>query len=140
MTDGNDLIDAQGRVAFLKLEVDFYAQDANQSVGDPFYSVLQIPGEKDQEPFFKPDGWNQFYVKLTTPPGAVFAQVNWYWQSAGGDGEINGIMFFDDALFKGPPAPNPEMTPSPIEAASPDQSPAAPDQSPAAPDASPAAQ
>jgi hypothetical protein len=107
-TDAKDLITSEDRPAYLKLEVDFFAKDANESVGDPFYSVLPIPGSKGHQPFFKPDAWNQFRVNLSTPPGAYYAQITWRWETAGSDpGEINGIMYFDDATLTGPANPNP---------------------------------
>jgi hypothetical protein len=128
-TDASDLITDDDRPAYLKLEVDFFAADANESVGDPFYSVLPIPGSKDHDPYFKPDSWNCFSAKVTAPPGAVFAQITWRWESAGSDaGEINGIMFFDDMSMMGAPNPVPNLTPAPIQ----EPSPVADDASPAA--------
>ncbi len=122
-TDAKDLIDSAGRSAYLKVEVDFFAADANESVGDPFYQVIPIPGGKDRPPTFTPDKWNRFAATLTTPPGAVFAQIIWRWETGGdsgdkanGDtGEVNGIMYFDDAAMTGPPAANPNLTPVPVQ-------------------------
>jgi hypothetical protein len=132
-TDPIDLITADDRPAYLKLEVDFFAADANESVGDPFYSVLPIPGSKDHDPFFKPDSWKVFFAKTTAPAGAVFAQLTWRWESAGSDpGEINGIMYFDDMTMMG--APNPVRNLAPVAIQEP--SPTADDASPS-PSASP---
>jgi len=118
-TDARDLIDSEGRSAYLKLEVDFFAKDAFQSVGEPLLRVQPLPGSKDHDPYFKPDSWNRFYVKLTTPPGAVFAQITWRWETGGDPGEINGIMYFDDATMDGPPNPIPDLTPSPVQQSTP---------------------
>jgi len=112
-TDAKDLINADGRSAFLKLEVEYFARDANESVGDAFYSVEPIPGTKGRDPIFKPDSWQRFYVRLITPPDAVFAQVTWRWETGSDPGEINGIMYFDDATMTGPAVANPDMTPTP---------------------------
>jgi hypothetical protein len=114
-TDAKDLIDSQGRSAYLKLEVDYFAKDANESVGESFYLVRPLPGTKDHAPFFKPDSWNGYFVKLTTPPGAVFAQITYRWETGSDTGEINGIMYFDDAGLIGPAAPVPNLTPAPVE-------------------------
>jgi hypothetical protein len=136
-TDDKDLINSEGRSAYLKIEVDYFAKDANESVGDPFYKVQPLPGSKDHDPFFRPDGWSCFTAVSTTPPDAVFAQVTWRWETGTDPGEINGIMYFDDATMAGPPAPNPAMTPFPVEMPNPDASPT-PAASPAAsPSASP---
>jgi hypothetical protein len=122
-TDAKDVIDSAGRSAYLKLEVDFFAADANESVGDPFYQVIPIPGGRDRPPTFTPDKWNRFAATLTTPPGAVFAQIIWRWETGGdsgdkanGDtGEVNGVIYFDDAAMTGPPAPIPNLTPAPVQ-------------------------
>jgi len=114
-TDAKDLIDSAGRSAYLKLQVDYYAKDANESVGETYYAVQPLPGSKDHDPFFVPDSWKAFYVKLTTPPDAVFAQVTWRWETGSDPGEINGIMYFDDAGIVGPDAPIPNLTPSPVQ-------------------------
>jgi hypothetical protein len=114
-TDANDLIDSQGRSAYLKLEVDFFAKDAFQAVGEPFLRVLPIPGSKDHDPYFTPDAWKAFIVKFTTPPAAVFAQITWRWETGGDPGEINGIMYFDDVTMTGPPNPVPNLTPAPYK-------------------------
>jgi hypothetical protein len=114
-TDAADLVDSKGRSAYLKLEVDYFAKDANESVPETFYAVQPLPGSKDHEPYFKPDGWNRFSVRLTTPPGAVFAQITWRWETGSDPGEINGIMYFDDVTMTGPPAANPNLKPSPVQ-------------------------
>jgi hypothetical protein len=113
-TDATDLIDSEGRSAYLKLEVDFFAKDAFQSVGEPFLRVQPLPGSKDHDPFFKPDSWNLFIVKMTAPAGAVFAQITWRWETGGDPGEINGMMYFDDSVIIGPPNPVPNLTPAPV--------------------------
>jgi hypothetical protein len=131
-TDANAPIAPDSRPAYLKLEVDFFAADANESVGDPFYSVVPISVAKDREPLFKPDGWNCFYANVTAPAGAVFAQLTWRWESAGSDpGEINGVMFFDDISMKGAPNPVPNLTPVPVQDTTPVVQDAAPSASPA---------
>jgi hypothetical protein len=114
-TDAKDLIDSEGRSAYLKLEVDFFAKDANTSVGDPVYAVQPLPGSKDHDPVFTPTGWYRFVKGFTTPPGAVFAQIIWRWETGGDPGEINGIMYFDDAEMTGPANANPNLTPAPVE-------------------------
>jgi len=119
-TDSNDLIDSEGRSAYLKLEVDFFAKDGNQSVGDPIYAVQPLPGPKDHDAYFTPDGWHAFVVKIMSPPGAVFAQINWRWETGGDPGVINGIMYFDDPALTGPANANPHMTPEPVQLPPPD--------------------
>lgn len=130
-TDAKERIDAEGRTAYLKLEVDFFARDADESVGDPYYKVLHIPGGGEgREPEFRPDRWTRFYGEVTSPPGAVFAQITWSWETgekpdsdtgeppadpAAASGEVNGIIFFDDAEMAGPAAPIPNLTPSPVQ-------------------------
>ena len=39
---------------------------------ETFYAVQPIPGSKGRDPYFHPDKWNRFYVKLETPPDAIF--------------------------------------------------------------------
>jgi hypothetical protein len=123
-TDAKDLIDSEGRSAYLKIEVDFFAKDAFQSVGEPFLRVMPLPGSKDHDPYFKPDSWKIFSVKFTTPPGAVFAQITWHWETGGDPGEINGIMYFDDVTMTGPPNPIPNLTPAPFQQPTPTAAPA----------------
>jgi hypothetical protein len=118
-TDAKELIDSEGRSAYLKLEVDYFAKDGNESVGEPTYSVQPIPGSKGRDAYFTPDRWNRFYVKLTPPPGAIFAQVIWRWETGSDPGEINGVMFFDDAMMLGPAVATPNLTPSPVQEESP---------------------
>ena len=125
-------LDPQGRMAYMKLEVDFFAKDANTSIGDPVYSVQPLPGSKDHDPFYKTAEWKFFHLPVTTPPGAVFAQVTWHWETEADEGETNGVMFFDDAEFSGPPNPVPDLTPAPVEEPAPDTS-ASPSASPAMP-------
>jgi hypothetical protein len=124
--DAKAIITRNDRPAYLKVEIDFFGADGNQSVGDPSYTVLPIGGggDKDHPPFFKPDDWTEFFTKVTAPQGAVFAQMIWTWESAGSDpGEINGTIFFDDVTVQGAPNANPDLTPAPIQEATP-----APDQ------------
>jgi len=132
LTDAKKLINSEGRSAYLKLEVDYFAKDASQSVGDPYLKVQPLPGSRDHDPFFTPDQWNIFVATTTAPPDAVFAQVTWRWETGTDPGEVNGIMYFDDATMTGPPAPDPDLTPSPVElpTATPDTS-ASPAPSPA---------
>ena len=113
--DPKDQINPEGRSVYLKVEVDFFAKDANESVGDPFYAVKPLRGGKDRAPYFKPDAWNICSVSFTTPPDAVFAQITWRWETGSDPGEVNGVMFFDDAAMTGPPAPNPSLTPAPVQ-------------------------
>jgi hypothetical protein len=124
-TDANDLINSQGRSAYLKLEVDFFAKDAFQAVGEPFLRVLPIPGSKDHDPYFRPDAWQPYFLKFTTPAGAVFAQITWRWETGGDPGEINGIMYFDDVTMTGPPNPIPNLTPAPHQRSTPAAEPTA---------------
>lgn len=127
-TDAKDLINSQGRSAYLKMQVDYFAKDANESVGETFFAVQPLPGSKQREAFFKPDEWNLFCKKLTTPADAVFAQITFRWETGSDPGEVNGIMYFDDAAMLGPPAPNPDLTPVPVvqDATAPDTSGAPP--------------
>ena len=128
--DANDRIAADARPAYLKLEVDFFAADANESIGDPVFSVVPIAAGKDREPFFKPDDWRCFYAKITAPAGAVFAQITWRWESAGSEpGEINGTLYFDDMTMIGAPNPVPNLTPTPVQESAPVVQDAAPDAS-----------
>jgi len=118
--DPGDILNPEGRAAYLKLEIDYFAKDANASVGEPQYAVQPLPGSKNHEPFFKPDAWKRFDVKVATPPGAVFAQITWRWETEADAGETNGTMFFDDVEMTGPPNPVPDLTPAPVEEPSPD--------------------
>jgi hypothetical protein len=127
--DAKAPLDPQGRIAYLKLEVDFFAKDANTSVGDPVYSVRPLPGSKNHDPYYNTTAWKAYRVPVPSPPGAVFAQVTWRWETAADEGETNGVMFFDDAEFSGPPNPIPDLTPAPVEEPSPDAS-ASPSASP----------
>jgi hypothetical protein len=123
--DPKDPLDPQGRSAYLKLEVDFFAKDANTSVGDPVYAVQPLPGSKNHDPFFKTDVWRFFHAQVPVPPGAVFAQITLKWETEADQGETNGVLFFDDAEFSGPPNPIPDMTPAPVAQPAPDSSPTA---------------
>ena len=120
--DAKAPLDPQGRQAYLKLEVDFFAKDASTSVGDPFYSVQPLPGSKNHTPLYKTTAWKLYSVAVPAPAGAVFAQVTWRWETADDQGETNGVMFFDDADFSGPPNPIPDLTPAPVEEPTPDAS------------------
>jgi hypothetical protein len=84
--------------------------------------VLPLADGKDRDVFFKTDAWNEFTSNLTAPAGAVFAQITWRWESVGnGDsGEINGMMYFDDATLAGAANANPNLTPAPVAEATPE--------------------
>jgi len=117
--DSKAPFDPDGRSVYLKLEVDYFAKDANESVGQPSFAVQPFPGSKGHVPVFKPDVWNLFTVTFTPPPGAVFAQITWRWETGSDPGETNGLMFFDDASLTGPAPANPNMTPEPVQQDSP---------------------
>jgi hypothetical protein len=119
-TDPKALLDPKGRLAYLKIEVDYFAKDASESVGEPYQAVLPLPASKRHEPVFKSDGWTPFHVNLDTPPDAVFSQITLRWETASNDGETNGTIFFDDATMAGPAPANPNMTPAPVEEPSPE--------------------
>jgi len=114
-TDAKAPIDANGRSAYLKVEVDYFAKDANESVGETSYAVQPLPGSRNHDPFFKPDAWNSFHVVVTTPPEAVFAQIIWRWETGSDPGETNGTMYFDDATMTGPAPKNPHLTPEAVQ-------------------------
>lgn len=113
--DARDIINSEGRSAYLKLEIDYFGNDGNASVGDPVYRVQPLPSSKGHVPFFKPDAWAPLAFEVTTPPGAVFAQITWRWETGSDPGEVNGVMFFDDAAMSGPPNANPDLTPAPVQ-------------------------
>ena len=114
-TDAKDLIDSNGRSAYLKLQVDYFAKDGNESVGETAYAVQPLPGSKEHEPYFKPDAWNIFYKKVTTPPDAVFAQITLRWETGSDPGETNGVMYFDDVTMSGPSPADPNLTPAAVQ-------------------------
>jgi hypothetical protein len=115
-------LDPQGRLAYMKVEIDFFARDANTSVGEPVYSVQPLPGSKNHNAYYTTDSWKYFHALAVAPAGAVFAQVTWQWETESDQGETNGVMFFDDAEFSGPPNPIPDLTPAPVEEPTPDAS------------------
>ncbi len=119
-TDAKDLIDSEGRSAYLKLEVDFFAEDANASVGDPFYQ--SSAARQQGPPPLHPGRWYRFVTTLATPPGAVFAQIIWRWETGGDSGDKatrhrRGQRHHllrrrrDDR----PPCPGPNLTPAPVQ-------------------------
>ncbi|HEX4083616.1 MAG TPA: hypothetical protein VHY22_01795 [Chthoniobacteraceae bacterium] len=114
-TDAHDLITSLGRTVYMKLQIDFFAADASESVGETLYRVMPVPGGKDHPDFFVPKQWNYWRFRFTTPPGAVFAQMTWRWETGSDTGAVNGILFFDDVTLAGPQVPNPDMTPAPVQ-------------------------
>ena len=112
-TDAKNQISADGRSAYLKLQVDFY-NAAVESVGDSIYAVQPLPGSREHDPYFKPGEWANFHVHFITPDGAATAQLTYRWETGSDEGVTNGIMYFDDvSMAELPPEATPTPTPMP---------------------------
>jgi len=78
-----------------------------------------MPGSRDRPPFFVSKEWREYYADMQTPEDAGYLKITWSWTSPPEAGEINGVMFFDDATLIGEkvevpeePEPTPEGTPA----------------------------
>ncbi len=120
----------------LRLQIDFFQADGETQTGDQIFRVQPMPGSRDRPAFFVSQEWREYYAEMQTPEDAGFLKITWSWTSPPEPGEINGVMFFDDATLIGEkvevpeePAPAPEGTPAvpaPAPAATPPTEPAAP--------------
>jgi hypothetical protein len=119
----------------LRLQIDFFQADGETQTGDQVFRVQPMPGSRDREPFFVSKEWREYYADMQTPEDAGFLKITWSWTSPQEAGEINGVMYFDDATLIGekvevpeePPEPAPEGTPAgPAPAAPAGPAPAAP--------------
>ena len=112
LLDAKNPLKAEGRIPFVKLQIDFYNQDGTEPAGESVYAVQPIPGTKNRPALFNSEKWAEFFAEATSPADAGFAQITWRWETSAAEGEANGAVFFDDAKFEGPPAPNPNAKPA----------------------------
>jgi hypothetical protein len=115
----------------LRLQIDFFQPDGETQTGDQVFRVQPMPGSRDRPPFFISKEWREYYADMQTPEDAGYLKITWSWTSPQELGEINGVMYFDDATLIGEKVEVPE---EPTEPA-PEGTPAAPAPAPAAPPA-----
>lgn len=103
----------------LRLQIDFFQADGETQTGDQVFRVQPMPGSRDRAAFFVSQEWREYYADMQTPDDAGFIKITWSWTSPPEPGEINGVMFFDDATLLGEkvevpeePEPTPEGTPA----------------------------
>jgi hypothetical protein len=113
----------------LRLQVDFFQSDGETQTGDQVFRAQPMPGSRDRPPFFVSKEWREYYADMQTPEDAGFLKITWSWTSPQEPGEINGVMYFDDATLVGEKVEVPEEPPEPA----PDGTPAVPAPAPAAP-------
>ncbi len=87
-----------------KVQVDFFKADKVTPAGDSAYAGQSLPGAKGRPPLFSAQKWSEFWMEVATPEEAAFVMVTWRWETGGEKGEINGVMYFDDASVQGAPA------------------------------------
>lgn len=107
----------------LRLQVDFFQGDGETQTGDQIFRVQPMPGSRDRPPFFITKDWREYYAEVQTPEDAGFIKITWSWTAPPDAGEINGVMYFDDATLIGekvvvpeepePTEPSPDGTPAP---------------------------
>lgn len=109
--DAQNSIKLGGRTAYIKVQIDFFSKDGSEPVGETVYAVYPIPGSKNRPALFTTDKWSLFSSQAGAPPDAGFAQVTWQWETSSEQGETNGVIYFDDASFAGPPPADPNAKP-----------------------------
>jgi hypothetical protein len=115
----------------LRLQIDFFQPDGETQTGDQVFRVQPMPGSRDRPPFFVSKEWREYYADMQAPEDAGYLKISWSWTSPQEPGEINGVMFFDDATLIGEKV---EPVAEPTEPA-PEGTPAVPAPAPAAPPA-----
>jgi hypothetical protein len=116
----------------LRLQIDFFQPDGETQTGDQVFRVQPMPGSRDRPPFFVSKEWREYYAEMQTPEDAGYLKISWSWTSPQEPGEINGVMYFDDATLIGEKVEVPEEPTEPAPDA-----PAAPAAAPPAPAAPP---
>ncbi|MEI8341713.1 MAG: hypothetical protein WCH43_09295 [Verrucomicrobiota bacterium] len=113
------------RPAYLKIQIEFFAEDGTTPAGDPEYRIQPIPGSKNRDPIFTADKWNEFSTDITTPVDAAFMVLNLMFETGSAPGKTNGLIYFDDLSISGEfsnrklPKPKPEETEEPAPVAEP---------------------
>jgi hypothetical protein len=116
------------RLPYLRLEVDFFQADKETQTGDPILRLQPLPGSHNRAPMFTSDKWTEFFANVKSPDDAAYIKITWTFGSPPDKGEINGVMYFDDAIIKGEPGKTPEE----LAAAEPDPAEPAPEATPTA--------
>ncbi|HEY2344061.1 MAG TPA: hypothetical protein VGH90_13550, partial [Chthoniobacteraceae bacterium] len=124
------------RLPMLRLQVDFFQADKETQADESLLRTQPIPGSLNRPLLFTSARWAEFFSNVTSPADAAYVKITWTVATPAGDGEINGIIYFDDATILGQPGKTPQEiadeTPEPASEPSDTAAPAA-DPAPATP-------
>ena len=67
-----------------------------------------MPGSPKRPPLFVVGKWRQYWGDFRAPLDAAFIKITWSWETPIQEGETDGVIFFDDAVLEGNPAPRPD--------------------------------
>ena len=93
------------RIAFMRVQIEFFKDDGTTSAGDAEYRIQPIPGSKNRLSLFTVEKWNEYSTEVTTPVEADFMVVKLIFETGSTPGHTNGIIFFDDFTINGEPSP-----------------------------------
>ena len=96
------------RLPMLRLEVDFFQADKETQADESTIRVQPIPGSLNRPSLFSSAKWAEYYADLTSPADATYVKITWTVVTPPAAGEINGVIFLDDASLMGEPGKTPD--------------------------------
>ena len=92
---------------FLKMRVDFYADEGKTETGESQYLLLPLPGGgKGRPPSIVASAWSPVGLRFEAPVEAKFLMVSFRCDAHAEGGNISGTVYFDDfTLTAEPPQP-----------------------------------
>ena len=102
-TDNKRPLTLDQRLAFMKVEVEYFTPDTESQAGDVDHRTLMIPGNSKRL-FFGSNKWSQFETLVRTPRDAGWMKVTFRWETGRDPGMTDGTIYFDDASVTLDPA------------------------------------
>jgi len=144
-TDSKRPLTLDQRLAFMKIEIEYFTPDMESQSGDLDYRTLLIPGNSKRI-FFVSNKWTEYGTNTRAPRDAGWMKVTFRWESGHEKGVTDGTIYFDDAAVSLVPggeslipvdesdAAKPEPTDETAEGATPAPAPAPAPPAPPAPE------
>jgi hypothetical protein len=95
-TDGKRPLTLDQRLAFMKVEVEYFTPDTESQSGDTDNRTLLIPGNSKRI-FFVSNKWTEYKTMIRTPRDAGWMKVTFRWETGREKGMTEGAIYFDDA-------------------------------------------
>jgi hypothetical protein len=95
-TDSKRPLTLDQRLAFMKVEVEYFTPDTESQSGDTDNRTLLIPGNSKRI-FFVSNKWTEYRTMIRTPRDAGWMKVTFRWETSREKGTTDGTIYFDDA-------------------------------------------